>query len=52
MISKGAIIKMGYDKAVKHPKAKSPNVAKDFKAGMEKFAEFMAIEFVKYVIRN
>ena len=49
MISKGAIIKMGYDKAVKHPKAKSPNVAKDFKTGMEKFAEFMAIEFVKYV---
>lgn len=49
MISKGAIMKMGYDKAVKHPKAKSPNVAKDFKTGMEQFAEKMALEFVNYV---
>lgn len=49
MISKGAIMKMGYDKSVKHPKAKSPNVAKDFKTGMEQFAEKMALEFVNYV---
>lgn len=49
MISKAKIMKMGYDKAGKHPKAKSPNVAKDLKTGMEQFAESMAVEFVKFV---
>lgn len=49
MISKASIQKKGYDLAIKNSKAKSPNVQKDFKNGMEKFAEHMAGEFVRYI---
>jgi hypothetical protein len=48
-MNKAAIISRGMKVASSHPKAKAPNVAKDFPKGMELFAESMAVYFVKYV---